>query len=129
MHIPIPPKISATISFNSQWRNHSIFKNFCRASSNGMEPSWCTLSLVESFPKTPRTLFEASQFGGSHNYKTKQNKTNLDLPSQIDKRGVSTRVFFFFPNLWSRWVGNRPREELAKFGEEAKEGSWDSLKN
>ncbi len=26
--------------------------------------------LVESFPKTPRTWFEASRFGGSHNYKT-----------------------------------------------------------
>ncbi len=28
--------------------------------------------LVESFPKTPRTWSEASQFGGSHNYKRKQ---------------------------------------------------------
>jgi len=28
--------------------------------------------LVESFPKTPRTQPEASQFGGCHNYKTKQ---------------------------------------------------------
>ncbi len=35
--------------------------------------------LVESFPKTPRTLFEASWFGVSHNYKTKQNKTNYIL--------------------------------------------------
>jgi hypothetical protein len=26
--------------------------------------------LIESFPKTPRILSEASQFGGSHNYKT-----------------------------------------------------------
>jgi hypothetical protein len=33
--------------------------------------------LVDSFPKTPRTGYEASQFGGSHNYKIKQNK----LPS------------------------------------------------
>ncbi len=33
--------------------------------------------LVESFPKTPRTQSEASPFGGSHNYKTKQTK----LPS------------------------------------------------
>jgi hypothetical protein len=32
--------------------------------------------LVKSFPKTPRTRSEASPFGGSHNYKTKQNKTN-----------------------------------------------------
>ncbi len=29
--------------------------------------------LVESFPKTSRTWPEASQFGGSHNYKTKTN--------------------------------------------------------
>jgi hypothetical protein len=28
--------------------------------------------LVESFPKTPRTQFETSQFGGFHKYKTKQ---------------------------------------------------------
>jgi hypothetical protein len=36
--------------------------------------------LVKSFPKTPRTQAEASQLGGSHNYKTKQNK----LPSFIN---------------------------------------------
>jgi hypothetical protein len=36
--------------------------------------------LIESFPKTPRTESEASQFGGSHDYETKQNKTNY-LPS------------------------------------------------
>jgi hypothetical protein len=28
--------------------------------------------LIESFPKTPRTRSEASWFGGSHSYKTKQ---------------------------------------------------------
>jgi hypothetical protein len=37
--------------------------------------------LVKSFPKIPRRRSEASQFGGSHNYKTKQNK----LPSFIDR--------------------------------------------
>jgi hypothetical protein len=37
--------------------------------------------LVESFPKPPRTQFEASWLCGSHNYKTKQNK----LPSFIDR--------------------------------------------
>jgi hypothetical protein len=36
-----------------------------------MEPSPCT-PLIESFPKTPRMGSEASQFGGSHNYKAKQ---------------------------------------------------------
>jgi hypothetical protein len=48
---------------------------FAPQSPNIMEPSPSTL-LIKSFPKTPRTQFEASQFGGSHNYKTKQNKTN-----------------------------------------------------
>jgi hypothetical protein len=41
-HIPIPPKISAIILFNFQWRNHSLFKNFCTTSPNIMEPSLCT---------------------------------------------------------------------------------------
>jgi len=44
--------------------------------------------LVKSFPKTPRTWSEtSSQFGGSHNYKTKQNKTNY-LPSEIDGKAT-----------------------------------------
>ncbi len=38
--------------------------------------------LVKSFPKTPRTQSEASQFSESHNYQ--QNKTNK-LPSFIDR--------------------------------------------
>jgi hypothetical protein len=59
-----------------QWRNHSIFKNFCTASPNVMEPV-----LIESFPTTPRTRSEAFKFGGSHNYITEQNK----LPSFIDR--------------------------------------------
>jgi hypothetical protein len=37
--------------------------------------------LIKRFPKTPRTWSEASQFGGSYNYKTKQNK----LPSFISR--------------------------------------------
>jgi hypothetical protein len=37
--------------------------------------------LVKSFPKMPSTPSEASQFGGSHNCKTKQNK----LPSFTDR--------------------------------------------
>jgi hypothetical protein len=36
--------------------------------------------LLESFLKRPRMRFEASQFGGSHKYKTKQKK----IPSLID---------------------------------------------
>ncbi len=70
-HIPIPLKFSAMIQFNFQWRNHSIFKNFCTTSPNIMEPSRCT-PLIESFPKTPRTWSEASWYGGSHSYKTEQ---------------------------------------------------------
>jgi hypothetical protein len=38
-----------------------------------------TNKTIKSFPKTPRTQSEASQFGGSHKYK--QNK----LPSFIDR--------------------------------------------
>ncbi len=37
--------------------------------------------LIKSFPKKPRTRSEASQFCGSHNYKTRQNK----LLSFIDR--------------------------------------------
>ncbi len=33
--------------------------------------------LVESFPKTPRTRSEASPFGGSRNYKTKQTEITM----------------------------------------------------
>jgi hypothetical protein len=40
--------------------------------------------IVESFPKTPRTQSEASQFGGSHNYKTKQTKP----PSFTDRSAI-----------------------------------------
>jgi len=36
-----------------------------------MEPTHAPL-LVERFPKTPRTCYQASQFSGSHNYKIKQ---------------------------------------------------------
>jgi hypothetical protein len=35
-----------------------------------MEPKPMHPLLIERFPKTPRTRSEASQFGGSHNYKT-----------------------------------------------------------
>jgi len=42
-----------------------------------MEPTHAPL-LVESFPKTPRTRYGASWFGGSHNQL--QNTTNY-LPS------------------------------------------------
>ncbi len=37
--------------------------------------------LIKSFPKTTRTRSDSSQFGGSHNYKTRHNK----LPSFIDR--------------------------------------------
>jgi len=41
--------------------------------------------LLESFPKRPRTQFEASRFGGSH--KHEKNKTNKQ-PSFIDTLGL-----------------------------------------
>jgi hypothetical protein len=71
-------------------------RTFCTTSPNihGTKQAHATL-VVKSFPKTPWTRSEASQFGGSHNYKTrnkikqnktiqyktKQNKTNYLLPS------------------------------------------------
>jgi hypothetical protein len=58
-----------------------IFKNFYTANPNTMKPSRAPL-LLESFPKRPRTRFEASGFGGSHKYK--QNNTNK-LPSFIGR--------------------------------------------
>jgi len=56
-HIPIPPKFSATISFNFQWRNHSIFKDFHTASSNIMEPSQCTSPPGELSKETKNTIW------------------------------------------------------------------------
>jgi hypothetical protein len=58
-----PPKLE---------KAHSIFKNFCTRSPNPMEPKSMHPSSSKSFPKTPITRSEASLFGGSHNYKTKQ---------------------------------------------------------
>jgi hypothetical protein len=56
-HIPIPLKFSATIliSFNFQWRNHSIFKNFlhCKSKCHGTKPMHP--SFVQSFQKAPKT--------------------------------------------------------------------------
>jgi len=72
------------ISFHFQWKSHSIFKNFCTARSkccHGTKAHACMhTSSSRAFPKTPRTWSQASLFSGSHNYKTKQNKTNY-LPS------------------------------------------------
>ncbi len=67
-HIPIPPKFSATI-FNFQWKNHSIYKNFCTACPKSWNQAHAPL-LIQSFPKTPRTWSKASWFNGSHRYKT-----------------------------------------------------------
>jgi hypothetical protein len=47
--------------------------------------------LLKSFPKRPRTQSEASQFGGSHQYK--QNKTNK-LPSFIDRYCTFYSILF-----------------------------------
>jgi hypothetical protein len=51
--------------------------------------------LVESFSKTPRTRSEASQFGGSHNYKTKQDK----LPSFLHRLIRFVPTVLGSPNL------------------------------
>jgi hypothetical protein len=66
-------------SFNIQEHLHRKSKREAHASF-----------LIDSFPKISRTPSEASpeasQFGGSHNYKTKQNK----LPSFIDRLSNTT---------------------------------------
>ncbi len=49
------------------------------------------LCLLQSFPKRPRMWSEASQFGGSHQYITKQNKTNK-LPCSIDRFVAKTYI-------------------------------------
>ncbi len=56
-HIPIPSKISAMILFNFQWKNHSIFKNFCTASPNTMKPSPCTPPPRELINKTKNVVW------------------------------------------------------------------------
>ncbi len=60
--------------------------------------------LVEIYPKTPRTWSEVSQFGGSHNHKTKQSK----LPSFIDRWVTSFKNFLVLVSkpTWSPWMRN-----------------------
>jgi hypothetical protein len=56
-HIPIP-KFSMTIYFNFQWRNHSIFKNFCIASpTNIMETRPCTCPHQELSEDTKNAIW------------------------------------------------------------------------
>ncbi len=90
-HIPIPPKKLATIYFNFQWRNHSIFKNFCTTSV--MEPSPWTLPRWELSKDTKNMIWFMVDF-----ITTKQNK----LPSFIDR--------------WHMWLQNPivTLEELQK---------------
>jgi hypothetical protein len=71
-HIPIPPTFSATISFIFQWRNHSIFKNFCTTSPNIMEPSTWTPSRWELSKDTKNTIWSIPVWWISYLW----NKTN-----------------------------------------------------
>jgi hypothetical protein len=60
MHIPIPSIVSVMIQYS-------------RTFAPQVQTSWNqghAPLIVEGFPKRPRTKFEASWFGGSHNYKT-----------------------------------------------------------
>jgi hypothetical protein len=70
-------KISATIYFNFQWGNHSIFKNFCTTSPNIMEPSPCTPPHQELSKDTKNTIWSipVQQISELQN-KTKQEKTH-----------------------------------------------------
>jgi hypothetical protein len=69
-HIPIPLKFGANLIFSEKIIQYS------RTFGLQVQTSWNQAQaplLVESLSKTSRTLSEGSQFGGSHNYKTKQN--------------------------------------------------------
>jgi hypothetical protein len=72
-HIPIPPKFPATILFNLSEEIIQHSRTFALQVQTPWNPAHAPL-LVESFQKRPRTRSEASQFSGSHKYKTKQNK-------------------------------------------------------
>ncbi len=70
-HIAIPLKFSAMINL---FVSEEIIQ-YSRIFARQVQMSWNQAHaplLVESFPKAPRTQSEASQFRGSHNYKTKQ---------------------------------------------------------
>ncbi len=71
-------RFSPTILFYFifQWRNHSIFKNFCTASPNPMKPSRCTLPHRELSKETKNMIWSIPVQWISW----VQNKTNY-LPS------------------------------------------------
>ncbi len=95
-HIPIPPKFPATIEFNFQWRNHSIFKNFYTTSPNAIKPSHAPF-LLKNFPKRRRMPSEASRFVGSHRYKT--NKLPCFIDMWITKQNFKCMHFIIHFNL------------------------------
>jgi hypothetical protein len=70
--------ISPTHSESNSYQINSIKSiQYSRTFASQVQTSWNQSHaplLVKSFPKRPRTQSEASC--GSHNYKTKQNKTN-----------------------------------------------------
>jgi hypothetical protein len=70
--LPIPQKFPATIWFNFQWGNHSIFKNFCTASANAMKPSWCNPPPRELSKETKNAIWSIPIQWISQKYKTKQ---------------------------------------------------------
>jgi len=104
---------------NFQWRNHSIFKNFCTTSPNIMEPSPCTPPCGELSNDTKNMIWSIPfrRISQLQN-KTKQNK----LPSFIDtshdpltKSFVALqRVFFIFSILWGRWTPHHLEEEFSQ---------------
>jgi hypothetical protein len=68
-HIPIPPKFSVTYSLISSEEIIQYWRTFAPQVQMSWNQAHASL-LVETFPKTPRTQSEASQFSGFHNYKT-----------------------------------------------------------
>ncbi len=70
--------------------------------------------LVKSLPKTPKSQSEAPRFGGSHNYKIKQNK----LPSFIEWLDIDFfqyKARFYLWRIFATWAGESNKGLLNLF--------------
>jgi len=88
-HIPIPPKFQLRFDLISSEEIIWYSRTFAPQVQTSRNQAPRHPSLSRAFPKTLRTWSQASWFGGSHNYKTKQNK----LPSFIDRFQYEPIIF------------------------------------
>jgi len=96
--------------WNFQLRFNLIFSEeiiqYSRTFAPQVQRSWNQAHaplLIKSFPKTPRTQSEASQFSGSHNYKTKQT-TFLHIIYIYNMYIIHTRKLNLRQTLWYKIV-------------------------